>query len=55
LGLADTDIGFRDATFTWSNESDGSATPSRHRFTLRIDDELLFKRGCFNLVVRLFL
>ncbi|KAJ7919473.1 P-loop containing nucleoside triphosphate hydrolase protein [Mycena leptocephala] len=51
LGLAGTEIGFRDATFTWSNESDGSATPSRHRFTLRIDDELLFKRGCFNLVL----
>ncbi|KAK7062494.1 ATP-binding cassette transporter [Favolaschia claudopus] len=55
LGADDTtrsqEIGFRDAMFTWSNENDGSATPSRHRFTLRIDDELLFKRGRFNLVL----
>ncbi|KAJ6595665.1 P-loop containing nucleoside triphosphate hydrolase protein [Mycena vulgaris] len=46
-----TDIGFRDASFTWSNDSDGSATPSKHKFALRIDDELLFKRGCINLVL----
>ncbi|KAJ7172815.1 hypothetical protein C8R43DRAFT_1208856 [Mycena crocata] len=46
-----TDIGFRDASFTWSNENDGSATPSQHKFALRIDDELLFKRGCINLVL----
>ncbi|KAJ7211367.1 hypothetical protein GGX14DRAFT_534690 [Mycena pura] len=45
------EIGFRNAMFTWSNESDGTTTPSRHRFTLRIDDELLFKRGCINLVL----
>ncbi|KAJ7759560.1 P-loop containing nucleoside triphosphate hydrolase protein, partial [Mycena metata] len=45
------DIGFRDATFTWSSDDDGSATPSKHKFTLRIDDELLFKRGRFNLVL----
>ncbi|KAJ7461841.1 hypothetical protein B0H11DRAFT_117745 [Mycena galericulata] len=44
-------IGFRDATFTWSNESDGSATPSKHKFVLHIDDELLFKRGAINLVL----
>ncbi|KAJ7742653.1 hypothetical protein DFH07DRAFT_835946 [Mycena maculata] len=43
-------IGFRDASFTWSNESDGSVTPSKHKFVLRIDEELLFKRGCINLV-----
>ncbi|KAJ7347434.1 hypothetical protein DFH08DRAFT_960765 [Mycena albidolilacea] len=50
---ASQEIGFRDATFTWSNDdnSDGSVTPSRHRFTLRIDDELLFKRGRINLVL----
>ncbi|KAF7352122.1 ATP-binding cassette transporter [Mycena venus] len=45
------EIGFRDAAFTWSNDNDGSATPSKHKFTLRIDDELFFKRGCFNLVL----
>ncbi|KAJ6465017.1 P-loop containing nucleoside triphosphate hydrolase protein [Mycena sanguinolenta] len=59
------EIGFRDATFTWSNDSDGYATPAtptsstfsirngnkEHRFRLKIDDELLFKRGKFNLVL----
>ncbi|THU95701.1 P-loop containing nucleoside triphosphate hydrolase protein, partial [Dendrothele bispora CBS 962.96] len=46
------DIGFRNATFTWSNDSDdGTLTPSRRRFQLRIEEELLFKRGCINLIV----
>jgi ABC-type uncharacterized transport system fused permease/ATPase subunit len=46
------DIGFRNATFTWSNDSeDGTVTPSRRRFQLRIEDELLFKRGCINLII----
>ncbi|KAJ7246793.1 hypothetical protein B0H12DRAFT_753891 [Mycena haematopus] len=63
------EIGFRDATFTWSNDIDGSVTPrdgaatptsssfstavkeQQHRFRLRIDDELLFKKGRFNLVL----
>ncbi|KAH9972688.1 hypothetical protein BJV74DRAFT_879749 [Russula compacta] len=45
-------IGFRNASFTWSNDdvNHGSTTPSRRKFTLRLDDELLFKRGCFNLI-----
>ena len=44
-------IGFRHATFTWSSENDGLLTPSRKQFALRIEDELLFKPGCINLVV----
>ncbi|KAH8986970.1 hypothetical protein EDB86DRAFT_3211871 [Lactarius hatsudake] len=46
-------IGFKNASFTWSNEdgTDGALTPSRLRFTLRVHDELLFKRGCFNLII----
>ncbi|KAI0260093.1 hypothetical protein BC834DRAFT_1028685 [Gloeopeniophorella convolvens] len=46
-------IGFQNASFTWSNDeaADGTLTPSRRRFTLRIRDELLFKRGCLNLIV----
>ena len=46
-------IGIRDASFTWSNENDGSMTPgpNRRNFTLRIDDELVFKRGKVNLIV----
>ncbi|KAI0066587.1 hypothetical protein BV25DRAFT_1403282 [Artomyces pyxidatus] len=47
------DIGFGDASFTWSNDDavDGSVTPSRRRFVLRIDDDLLFKKGCMNLII----
>ncbi|RPD81341.1 multidrug resistance-associated ABC transporter [Lentinus tigrinus ALCF2SS1-7] len=46
-------IGIRAASFTWSNENDGSVTPgpSRRNFTLRIDDEVVFRRGRFNLIV----
>ncbi|KAJ7436833.1 P-loop containing nucleoside triphosphate hydrolase protein [Mycena latifolia] len=48
---ASTDIGFRDAIFHWSNNEDGTATPTKYNFALRIEDELLFKRGCINLVL----
>ena len=46
-------IGLRGAAFTWSNENDGSLTPgpNRRNFTLRIEDEVAFKRGRINLVV----
>jgi ATPase subunit of ABC transporter with duplicated ATPase domains len=45
-------IGFQNASFTWSNDDpDGTLTPSRRRFTLRVHGELLFKRGCFNLII----
>ena len=46
-------IGIRGASFTWSNDNDGSMTPgpNRRNFTLRIEDEVLFKRGAFNLIV----
>ncbi|KAG1858585.1 hypothetical protein C8R48DRAFT_775022 [Suillus tomentosus] len=44
-------IGFRDAVFAWSNDSRGSLTPSKRKFRLRIDGEMYFQRGCFNLVV----
>ncbi|KIJ68833.1 hypothetical protein HYDPIDRAFT_173463 [Hydnomerulius pinastri MD-312] len=45
-------IGFRDATFAWSNEASGGAlTPSKRRFNLRVDDEVFFKRGCMNLII----
>ncbi|KAJ7286214.1 hypothetical protein C8J57DRAFT_1446843 [Mycena rebaudengoi] len=52
VGPATTsEIGFRDATFTWSNDTDGSLTPSRRKFILKIKGEVLFKRDCINLVV----
>ncbi|KAL4069345.1 P-loop containing nucleoside triphosphate hydrolase protein [Scleroderma citrinum] len=44
-------IGFRDATFTWSDDTDGTLTPSKRKFNLRIEDEVIFKRGCINLVI----
>ncbi|KAH9059056.1 hypothetical protein EDB87DRAFT_1577854 [Lactarius vividus] len=45
-------IGFQNASFTWSNDDpDGTLTPSRRRFTLRVQGELLFKPGCFNLII----
>lgn len=46
-----TDIGFGRANFSWMNEQDGALTPSRQAFRLRIDDELKFKPGAFNLIV----
>ncbi|KAH9059060.1 hypothetical protein EDB87DRAFT_1675205 [Lactarius vividus] len=47
-------IGFKNASFTWSrsnDNADGTLTPSRRRFTLRVQGELVFKRGCFNLII----
>jgi len=45
-------LGFSQATFSWSNEEhDGALTPSKRRFRLRIDEELIFKEGAINLVV----
>ncbi|KDR83064.1 hypothetical protein GALMADRAFT_238869 [Galerina marginata CBS 339.88] len=46
-----SEVGFRDATFAWSIEDDGSATPSSRRFRLNIEGELLFRRNCINLIV----
>ncbi|KAJ7814135.1 P-loop containing nucleoside triphosphate hydrolase protein [Mycena olivaceomarginata] len=49
---ANEKIGFRDATFAWSSEkTDGTLTPSRRKFMLKIEDEVLFQPGCINLVV----
>ncbi|KAJ7354076.1 P-loop containing nucleoside triphosphate hydrolase protein [Mycena albidolilacea] len=47
---SDERIGFRNAAFSWSKESDRSLTRSR-RFQLKIDDEVIFQRGRINLVV----
>ncbi|KAJ7645869.1 hypothetical protein B0H17DRAFT_1186847 [Mycena rosella] len=45
-------IGFRDATFAWSNEeTDGTLTPSSRRFLLKVEGDVFFKPGCVNLVV----
>ncbi|KAH9480844.1 ATP-binding cassette transporter abc4 [Psilocybe cubensis] len=45
-------IGFKNATFAWSKEEEnGTQTPSARSFRLRIEGDLLFKRGCINLIV----
>lgn len=46
-------IGLQDASFTWSDDdgSDGTLTPSRRKFCLRITDELVFKRSAINLII----
>ncbi|CAK5284005.1 unnamed protein product [Mycena citricolor] len=45
------EIGFRRATFSWQSESDGSLTRSSRHFSLKFDNEIIFKRGKINLVV----
>jgi ABC-type nitrate/sulfonate/bicarbonate transport system ATPase subunit len=49
--LAPDVIGIREAVFSWTNEKDGSLTPSRQPFNLHIDNELIFKPGCINLII----
>ncbi|KAH9939278.1 uncharacterized protein BXZ73DRAFT_99482 [Epithele typhae] len=46
-------IGIRNATFTWSSDSDSTVTPGvgRRNFVLRIDEDVAFRRGATNLVV----
>ncbi|KAJ6621777.1 hypothetical protein B0H10DRAFT_2015711 [Mycena sp. CBHHK59/15] len=47
-------IGFRNATFSWSKDSEtvGSLTRSQRRdFLLKIEEEVIFERGRINLVV----
>ncbi|KAI0798592.1 hypothetical protein BC629DRAFT_232884 [Irpex lacteus] len=47
-----SDIGFGHAAFAWSKDpSDGTLTPSEQAFRLRIDGELVFKTGAFNLII----
>ena len=48
------DMGFNNATFSWSVESpdhDGTSTPSQRTFRLHISGEQLFKRDCINLII----
>ncbi|KAF8955959.1 ABC transporter type 1, transmembrane domain-containing protein [Flammula alnicola] len=47
-----SDIGFRNATFSWSLDDEGGyTTPSGRVYKLRIDGELLFKRNAINLII----
>ena len=49
-GSTDERIGFRDATFAWSCDTDGSLTPSKRGFSLHIEGELFFTRGHINVI-----
>ncbi|KAF5336910.1 hypothetical protein D9611_003444 [Ephemerocybe angulata] len=44
-------IGFHEASFTWSNDADGTLTPSKRKFVLRIEDDLQFAPNKINLVI----
>ncbi|KAF7314589.1 ATP-binding cassette transporter [Mycena kentingensis (nom. inval.)] len=48
---ANEQIGFRDATFSWSKDTDGAYSRSQRQFQLKIGGELLFVKGKINLVV----
>ncbi|KAE9385996.1 hypothetical protein BT96DRAFT_960666 [Gymnopus androsaceus JB14] len=45
------EIGFRNATFAWSSDVAGSFTPSKCKFKLKIEGELLFRKNCVNLII----
>ena len=46
------DIGFGHADFSWSNDtSKGCLTSPRQTFCLHIDNEVVFKKGKFNLII----
>ncbi|KXN81115.1 ATP-binding cassette transporter abc4 [Leucoagaricus sp. SymC.cos] len=47
----DQRIGFNDATFAWSVDTDGALTPSKRKYLLHIEGELLFRRNKLNLIV----
>ncbi|KAF9017850.1 hypothetical protein BDZ89DRAFT_1094212 [Hymenopellis radicata] len=53
VGGPPKELGLGQATFSWSNDAevDGSLTPSKRDFMLRIEDELIFRQNCFNLVI----
>jgi AAA15 family ATPase/GTPase len=44
-------IGFGAANFVWSSDTNGSLTPSKRGFVLRIAEELIFERGRINLII----
>lgn len=46
------DIGCGKSHFTWTSEVvDDEATPSTSTFRLRVDTDLIFKKGAFNLIL----
>ncbi|KAE9406279.1 P-loop containing nucleoside triphosphate hydrolase protein [Gymnopus androsaceus JB14] len=49
LGNPSQEIGFRNATFSWSNDYSGGS--SKRQFFFKIDGELIFKRDTINLIL----
>lgn len=45
-------IGFNEAAFSWryDDDTDATSTPKDGRFTLRVENELIFMRGGINLI-----
>ncbi|KAF9455005.1 hypothetical protein P691DRAFT_813919 [Macrolepiota fuliginosa MF-IS2] len=50
-GPDDERIGFNESSFVWSADTDGALTPSKRKYMLKINGQLLFKPGCLNLVI----
>jgi len=44
-------IGFNDAVFSWANEDEKAATPSKRKFRLRVDGTVFLKRNAINLII----
>lgn len=47
----DERIGFNESSFAWSADTDGSLTPSKRKYLLKIERELLFKPKSLNLII----
>jgi ABC-type multidrug transport system fused ATPase/permease subunit len=47
------DLGLAQASFYWSKEhsKSGALTPSRQKFSLRIEDDIVFKQGALNIIL----
>jgi ABC-type multidrug transport system fused ATPase/permease subunit len=47
------DLGLAQASFYWSKEHSmsGALTPSRQKFSLRIEDDIVFKQGALNIIL----
>jgi type II secretory pathway predicted ATPase ExeA len=44
-------VGIREASFTWSIDNEGTLTPSKRKFMLKIEHELVFAQNKINLIV----
>jgi ABC-type Mn2+/Zn2+ transport system ATPase subunit len=47
----ENDLGAAHASFSWYKETDGTLTPSRQTFRLRVEENVVFKQGAINLII----